>query len=84
MNKFVFLITCFNEEIGIIKTLKTIYSQSYENWRIIIRNDMSTDDTITSIENFINNHKEISQKITLINKSVVFCHIKLKSHRLIQ
>ena len=45
MNKFVFLITCFNEETGVIKTLKTIYSQSYENWRIIIRNDMSTDNT---------------------------------------
>ena len=67
MNKFVFLITCFNEEVGIIKTLKTIYSQSYENWRIIIRNDMSTDNTINSIENFISSHKEISHKITLID-----------------
>ena len=67
MNKFVFLITCFNEELGIIKTLKTIYSQSYENWRIIIRNDMSTDNTVNSINNFINNHEEISHKITLIN-----------------
>ena len=76
MNRFVFLITCFNEEKGIIKTLKSIYAQSYEDWRVIIRNDMSTDNTIDIIKEFKVNHKVISDKITLINNKRKFGEVE--------
>ena len=76
MNRFVFLITCFNEEKGIVKTLKSIYAQSYDNWRVIIRNDVSTDDTANIIEEFKINHKIISDKITLINNKRKFGEVE--------
>lgn len=66
-NDFIFLITCFNEEKGILKSLKTLCAQSYNNWRVIIRNDLSTDNTIDSIENFIYENEIIKNKVTLIN-----------------
>ena len=75
-NKFVFLVTCFNEEKGILQTLKTFHSQSYNNWRVIIRNDMSTDNSITSINNFKNSHPEISNKINLINNKRKFGEVE--------
>ncbi len=43
--QFVFLIPAYNCENKIKKTLFSIFSQSYENWRIILIDDVSNDNT---------------------------------------
>jgi len=53
--KFVFLIPAFNCRSTIKQTLLSIFSQSYDNWRAIIIDDVSTDDTGTFVEDFSKN-----------------------------
>lgn len=44
-NRFVFIVPVFNAKSTIKQTLLSVAAQSYENWRMIIRDDMSTDGT---------------------------------------
>ena len=44
---------CYNAEKTITQTLLSVLSQSYSNWKIIIRDDMSTDATRNIIDNTI-------------------------------
>jgi glycosyltransferase involved in cell wall biosynthesis len=43
-NKFVFVIPYFNAAEDMSKTIHSMMSQSYDNWRAILINDISTDD----------------------------------------
>ena len=43
--QFVFLIPAFNCEKEIKQTLMSVFSQSYDDWRIILIDDVSTDNT---------------------------------------
>jgi Glycosyl transferase family 2 len=42
-NRFVFVVPYYNAEEDISKTLHSIMAQSYDEWRAIVINDMSTD-----------------------------------------
>ena len=75
-NNFVFLITCFNETEGIKKTLKTLNAQSYSNWRAIIRNDMSTDNTYDSTLKYISQNKDLDEKVLLIDNTRKFGEVE--------
>jgi glycosyltransferase involved in cell wall biosynthesis len=44
---------CYNAEKTITQTLLSVISQSYNNWKIIIRDDMSTDNTRNIIDNIV-------------------------------
>ena len=44
---------CYNAEKTITQSLLSVISQSYDNWKIIIRDDMSTDDTRSIIANIV-------------------------------
>lgn len=52
-NRFVFIMPCYNAEKTISQSLMSVISQSYGNWKILIRDDMSTDKTRTIIDEFI-------------------------------
>tara|TARA_R110001583_G_scaffold129561_2_gene281340 strand:- start:137 stop:862 length:726 start_codon:yes stop_codon:yes gene_type:complete len=52
-NRFVIIMPCYNAEKTITQTLLSVLSQSYSNWKIIIRDDMSTDNTRGIIDNII-------------------------------
>lgn len=49
-NRFVFLMPAFNAEKTIMQSLLSVISQSYGNWKIIIKDDMSTDNTPQIVE----------------------------------
>ena len=53
-NKFAFIVPVYNAEKTIQQMLLSVISQSYPNWRLIIRDDMSTDGTVQFIKNFVN------------------------------
>ena len=45
-NRFVFLMPAYNASNTIAQSLLSVISQSYNNWKIIIKDDMSTDAAI--------------------------------------
>ena len=58
-----FIVTSFNYENYVIKTLESIKNQSYENIEIIVVDDKSSDDSVEKIQNFINENKDLSVKL---------------------
>ena len=54
--KFVFLIPAYNCEKEIKQTLMTIFSQSYNDWRILFIDDVSSDNTTEIAKELINSH----------------------------
>jgi len=48
-NRFVFVVPCYNAEKTIERMLMSVFLQTYENWIILIRDDMSTDSTIDKV-----------------------------------
>jgi len=65
-NRFVFIVPTYNCENSISQTLHSMMAQSYNEWRAIIINDMSTDKTLISIEAAISNSK-FADKFIIIN-----------------
>lgn len=62
-----FIVTSYNYEKFILKTLESIKSQSYKNYEIIIVDDKSKDNSIEIINKFINENQNL--RITLIEQS---------------
>ena len=65
-NRFVFIMPAFNAEETIQRSITSVVFQTYTNWKIIIRDDMSTDGTAKLIEmlqsNIPNGKEKISYK----------------------
>ncbi len=55
------IITTYNAEKLIEKTLHSVISQTYKDFEVVIIDDGSTDNTVKAIENFVreNNSKNI-------------------------
>lgn len=59
-----FVVTSYNYENFIQKTLESIVNQTYENFEIIVVDDFSTDNSVEKIEHFIRCNQD--KRITLI------------------
>ncbi len=62
-----FVVTSYNYEKYILKTLESIKKQSYANFEIIVVDDCSNDNSCDIIENFIAENQDL--KITLIKQT---------------
>ena len=62
-----FVVTSYNYEKYILKTLESIKKQSYTNFEIIVVDDCSSDNSCDIIENFIAENQDL--KITLIKQT---------------
>ncbi len=62
-----FVVTSYNYEKYILKTLESIKAQTYRNFEIIIVDDCSNDNSCKIIEDFISENQDF--KITLIKQS---------------
>lgn len=58
-----FVVTSFNYEKYVTKTLESIKNQTYENIEIIVVDDFSSDDSIVKINEFIKNNPDIPTKL---------------------
>jgi len=58
-----FIVTSFNYENYVIKTLESIKNQSYENIEIIVVDDKSSDNSVEKIKKFIEKNKNIPIKL---------------------
>lgn len=69
-NKFVFVIPYFNCKEDIEKTIFSMLSQSYEEWRAILINDLSTDGTPEIVSEICKSLPErLRSKFTLVDNS---------------
>jgi len=64
--KFVFIVPVYNCEHTIKKTIMSVVAQSYDSWRIIVRNDLSTDNTF-EVVNKLTKQLGLENKITITN-----------------
>ena len=53
MYKISIIITTFNNEMYIIDSINSLLNQSYKNIEIIIIDDISTDNTVELVNNYI-------------------------------
>ena len=65
---FVFITPVFNCEREIRQTLYSMMAQSYEDWRAIIINDMSTDSSLQAIQNIVQN-SQFHKNFIIINNT---------------
>lgn len=62
-----FIVTSYNYEKYILKTLESIKNQSYKNFEIIVVDDCSSDNSCKCVEGFISENQDL--KITLIKQT---------------
>lgn len=58
-----FIVTSFNYEKYVIKTLESIKNQTYENIEIIVVDDKSIDNSVEKIKEFVKNNKNLPLKL---------------------
>ena len=58
-----FIVTSFNYENYVIKTLESIKNQTYENIEIIVVDDKSNDNSVERIKQFIENNKDLTIRL---------------------
>lgn len=69
-----FIVTSYNYENYILKTLESIKSQTYSNFEIIVVDDKSSDHSIEVIRKFIDENQDI--RVTLIEHDYNFGQLK--------
>ena len=75
------LIPAWNEEVGILKTLKSVVEANYQRLEVIVINDGSTDKTHQLVNNFIKQHnRSRSTELTKHSNSKLSNSKGLNSH----
>ena len=70
-NKERIIIPVYNAEKFIGKTIESVLSQTYENWEMLIMNDVSTDNSLAVVSEFVKKDKRIKIVNTEKNVGVV-------------
>jgi len=68
-NKFVFIIPSYNAEKTIARCIFSVWFQTYENWKIILTDDMSTDSTSDVVLNMKSMLNLSDDKLVLIKNT---------------
>lgn len=68
MSRFVFVVPAFNAEKTITQTLLSVIVQTHKEWKIIIRDDMSTDKTVEVAQGF-RDYFQLGDKIEIQENS---------------
>lgn len=71
MTKFSIITPAFNCQDKIIRTLYSIVGQTYGNWEMFIIDDMSTDNTLSVVNDFVDQHN-LRKKINIISREEKF------------
>ncbi len=56
------IITCYNHEKYLVECLKSVFTQNYENFEVIIRDDGSTDKSVELIQSFLDDSNNTFSK----------------------
>lgn len=67
-NKFVFVAPAFNASKTVEKTIQSLACQTYENWHLHIRDDLSTDDTKKVVERVVEKY-DVKDQVSYVQNS---------------
>lgn len=67
-NKVDIIIPAYNSQKYISKTIKSVFRQTYKNWKLIIIDDASTDDTKKILDTIYKKNKK--KKITILKNNI--------------
>lgn len=56
--RFSVIIPCYNSSATIIQSMDSVVQQSFNDWEMIVVDDCSTDETVTKVQQYINEHPE--------------------------
>jgi poly-beta-1,6-N-acetyl-D-glucosamine synthase len=59
------IIPAWNEEVGIVTTIESVWVSTYQNIEIVVVNDGSTDQTDVVVKNWIRNHCDVMNGKTI-------------------
>ena len=65
MNRFVFIMPAYNAQDTIFRTLVSVWNQTHDNWKIIIRDDVSTDKTSDVVDQFVS-YFGVQDKVSIV------------------
>ena len=68
-NRVDIIIPAYNSQKTISKTIKSVFRQTYKNWKLIIIDDASTDDTKKILDTIYKNNKN-KKKITILKNNI--------------
>lgn len=54
--RFSVIIPCYNSFATIIQSMDSVVQQSFNDWEMIVVDDCSTDETVTKVQQYINEH----------------------------
>lgn len=57
-NEIDILLSTYNGGLYIKELLQSLFAQTYKEWRLIVRDDGSTDNTLDIVENYASRHKD--------------------------
>ena len=67
-NKFVFVTPAYQCQDKISQTIRSVYSQSYDSWRMVVYDDMSTDQTSQVVED-MSKTLRLGDRLSVIRRS---------------
>jgi glycosyltransferase involved in cell wall biosynthesis len=68
-NKVDIIIPVYNSQKYICKTIKSVFRQTYKNWKLIIIDDASTDDTKKILDTIYKKNRN-KRKITILKNNI--------------
>lgn len=74
-NKFVFVTPAYNCQDSIRQTIFSVLAQSYVDWRMVIYDDMSTDQTAQVVED-ISKSLQLGDKLTVVSRNEKFGEVR--------
>ena len=72
---FVFVTPAFNCQNDIIQTVRSAYAQSYDNWRMVVYDDMSTDNTAQVVED-LSKQLNLGSRLSVVSRSVKYGEVR--------
>tara|TARA_B100001123_G_scaffold437566_2_gene570070 strand:- start:14928 stop:15674 length:747 start_codon:yes stop_codon:yes gene_type:complete len=73
--KFVIVTPAFNCANNIVQTCISVIAQSYQDWRMVVYDDMSTDNTAEVVE-AMSRHFNLGNKLTVIKREEKFGEVR--------
>ena len=73
--KFVFVTPAYNCTANLIQTVRSVYAQSYKDWRMVVYDDMSTDDTAQTIED-MSKELKLGSKLSVVSRNEKYGEVR--------
>lgn len=74
-SNFVFVTPAFNCQDKLIQTIKSVYAQSYNNWRMVVYDDMSTDNTPQIVED-LSKQLKLGDKLKVVSRTEKYGEVR--------